>query len=156
MEPITLPSVIMSDIATKLTSDSIPIPDGRRRGIWEPWRNVVLYHPGVEIYLVGIELFTEMDGAGNYVFQVDEWRQLAQRITASEFDVASVAYTNMFLLENSTAFLELHQRLEAEYRLYSEIKRRVKDVDYKSDKVPGFEFEGKKSPVTIQTGRKRG
>ena len=105
---------------------------------------MVLYHPGVEIYLVGIELFTEMDGAGNYVFQVDEWRQLAQRITASEFDVASVAYTNMFLLENSTAYPELHLRSEAEYRFYSELKRRVKEVDYKSDEVSGFEFEGKK------------
>lgn len=105
---------------------------------------VALYQPGVGIDLVGTVLFTKMDGAGNYVFQVDEWRQLPQRIAASEFGVASVAYTNMFLLENSTAYPELHLRSEAEYRFYSELKRRVKEVDYKSDEVSGFEFEGKK------------
>ena len=105
------------------------------------------------------------DEAGNYVFKVDKWRKLPQLIAASEFGVASVAYTNLFLLENSTAYPELHLRSEAEYRFYAELKRRVKDVDYKSEEVSGFEFEGKKivfeageirlmdgkkNPVTIQ------
>ncbi len=84
------------------------------------------------------------DEAGNYVFKVDKWRQLPQLIAASEFGVASVAYTNLFLLENSTAYPELHLRSEAEYRFYSELKRRVKDVDYRSEDVSGFEFAGKK------------
>ena len=50
----------------------------------------------------------------------------------------------MFLLENSTFYPELHLRSEAEYRFYAELKRRVKDVDYKSDEVSGFVFEGRK------------
>ena len=130
-----------------------------------PIHYVALYKPGVGIERYGTVLFTQTDEAGNYVFKVKEWRQLPQLIAASEFGVASVAYTNLFLLENSTAYPELHLRSEAEYRFYAELKRRVKDVDYKSDEVSGFEFEGKKivfeageirlmdgkkNPVTIQ------
>jgi hypothetical protein len=130
-----------------------------------PIHYVALYNPGVGIERYGTVLFTQTDEAGNYVFKVDKWRQLPQLIAASEFGVASVAYTNLFLLENSTAYPELHLRSEAEYRFYAELKRRVKDVDYKSDEVSGFEFEGKKivfeageirlmdgkkNPVTIQ------
>ena len=130
-----------------------------------PIHYVALYKPGVGIERYGTVLFTQTDEAGNYVFKVKEWRPLPQLIAASEFGVASVAYTNLFLLENSTAYPELHLRSEAEYRFYAELKRRVKDVDYKSEEVSGFEFEGKKivfeageirlmdgkkNPVTIQ------
>ena len=130
-----------------------------------PIHYVALYKPGVGIKRYGTVLFTQTDEAGNYVFKVKEWRPLPQLIAASEFGVASVAYTNLFLLENSTAYPELHLRSEAEYRFYAELKRRVKDVDYKSEEVSGFEFEGKKivfeageirlmdgkkNPVTIQ------
>ena len=130
-----------------------------------PIHHVALYKPGVGIERYGTVLFTQTDEAGNYVFKVKEWRPLPQLIAASEFGVASVAYTNLFLLENSTAYPELHLRSEAEYRFYAELKRRVKDVDYKSEEVSGFEFEGKKivfeageirlmdgkkNPVTIQ------
>ena len=130
-----------------------------------PIHYVALYKPGIGIERYGTVLFTQTDEAGNYAFKVDKWRQLPQLIAASEFGVASVAYTNLFLLENSTAYPELHLRSEAEYRFYAELKRRVKDVDYKSDEVSGFEFEGKKivfeageirlmdgkkNPVTIQ------
>ena len=109
-----------------------------------PIHYVAIYRPGIGIEHYGTVLYTRMDEAGKYVFKVKEWQQHPQLIAASEFGVASVAYTNMFLLENSTAYPELHLRSEAEYRFYSELKRRVKDVDYKSEDVSGFEFAGKK------------
>ena len=109
-----------------------------------PIHYVALYKPGVGIAKVGTVLFAQTDETGNYIFKVDKWRQLSQQIAASEFGVASVAYTNLFLLENSTSYPELHLRSEAEYRFYAELKRRVKDVDYKRDEVSGFEFEGRK------------
>ena len=109
-----------------------------------PIHYVAIYRPGIGIEHYGTVLYTQMDEGGNYAFKVKEWRQLPQLIAASEFGVASVAYTNMFLLENSTAYPELHLRSEAEYRFYSELKRRVKDVDYRSEDVSGFEFAGKK------------
>ena len=109
-----------------------------------PIHYVALYKPGVGIEKAGTILLTQTDESGNYIFKVDKWRQLPQQIAASEFGVASVAYTNLFLLENSTAYPELHLRSEAEYRFYAELKRRVKDVDYKRDEVSGFEFEGRK------------
>ena len=84
---------------------------------------------------------------------MDKWRQLPQQIVASEFGVASVAYTNLFLLENSTAYPELHLRSEAEYRFYAELKSRVKDVDYRRDEVSGFMFEGRK--VVFEAGEIR-
>lgn len=41
--------------------------------------------------------------AVEYVFKIDEWRKLEHTIGVQEFGVASVVYTNLFLLEHSMA-----------------------------------------------------
>lgn len=64
-------------------------------------------------------------------------------IGVGEFGVGNIAYTNMFLLEHGERYPDLHLRSEAEYRLFMELKRRVKQVDY-SVKPSGFVFEGKR------------
>ena len=46
-------------------------------------------------------------------------------IQVSEYGPGSVAYTNFFLLSNSTAYSELFLKSETEYRFYRELKRRV-------------------------------
>lgn len=68
---------------------------------------------------------------------------MARPIGVGEFGVGSVAYTNMFLLEHGERYPDLHLRSEAQYRLYAELRRRVKQVDY-SVKSSGFVFEGKR------------
>lgn len=108
-----------------------------------PIRHVALYQPTVEIEHFGMVLFTQEDAVGNYVFKVDKWRKLAHPIGVGEFGVGSVAYTNMFLLEHGEKYPDLHLRSEAEYRLFMELKRRVKEVDY-SVKGSEFVFEGKR------------
>lgn len=108
-----------------------------------PIRHVALYQPTVGIEHFGTVLFTQEDAVGNYVFKVDKWRKLAHPIGVGEFGVGSVAYTNMFLLEHGERYPDLYLRSEAEYRLFMELKRRVKEVDY-SVKGSEFVFEGKK------------
>ena len=109
-----------------------------------PIHYIALYQPGIGIEYVGTVLLTQESSADEYIFKLDKWRRLTQTVTVGEFGVASVAYTNLFLLEHSTVYPELHLRSEAEYRLYTELKRRVGDIKYQDDGVSGFEFDGKK------------
>ena len=93
-----------------------------------------------------------------YVFMVDGWQKREHTIGVQEFGVASVASMNLFLLEHSTAYPELHLKSEVEYRFYSERKKRVEGVQFSEENVSGFEFEGKKvvfadGQITVLKGK---
>lgn len=63
-------------------------------------------------------------------FEVKEWRRLPKKIRIKEgwpwFDRK---YTNMFLLKHSEEVPELWIKSEEEYRLYSELKRIMRDIE---------------------------
>ena len=123
-------------------------PDIARENL--PIHYVALYQPGIGIQHVGTVLLTQEGAAGDYIFKVDEWRELEHLVEASGYG-GRVTYTNMFLLEHSRKFPDLHLKSEAEYRLFTELKRRVGDVEYSDDEASGFEFEGKK--IVFEDGR---
>lgn len=61
-----------------------------------------------------------------YRFEIKEWEKLDHIVAPKEFGQVK-CLTNMFLLEHSTEYPELLLRNEEEYRLYTELKRAVKD-----------------------------
>lgn len=126
-----------------LAGISLIVPESEIAMEHLPIHHVALYQPAVGIERFGTVLLTQEDVAGNYIFKVARWHKLAQPIGVGEFGVGSVAYTNMFLLTHGEKYPDLHLRSEAEYRLYAELKRRVKEVAY-SVTTSGFEFEGKR------------
>lgn len=62
-----------------------------------------------------------------YRFDIKEWKKLSKPIVAKEMSFVR-HFTNMFLLEHSAEVPELWIHSEAEYRLYSELKRAVNDT----------------------------
>lgn len=60
-----------------------------------------------------------------YLFEIKEWKELPKRIELKEFGIQRPAFTNMFLLQHSSLLSELFLQAEAEYRFYTELKRRV-------------------------------
>ena len=71
-----------------------------------------------------------------------EWKTLQKPVIAKESGPDPVAYTNLFLLKNSSTYPELLLKSEADYRLYSELKRRIEDATIGVDKDSiAFEFE---------------
>ena len=65
-----------------------------------------------------------------------------------EFCADSVAFTNMFLSMPGERHSDLHVISEAQYRLYVELRRRMKEVNY-SERATRVVFEGKKIKVPI-------
>lgn len=114
---------------------------------------VALYqkNTGIEYYGKVITTQTvqrnELPGAGRnpdescYRFDVEKWIPLATPIRPERYGPSPVSYTNFFLLTHSTSYPELHLRNEAEYRFYTELKRRSNKtvIDEHSEKL-GFEL----------------
>ena len=64
-----------------------------------------------------------------HVFKLmKDWKPLKTMITVSEFGPNPVAYTNYFLLSGSSSYSELMLRTEADYRFFTELKRRTDRV----------------------------
>ena len=63
-----------------------------------------------------------------YYFEVKEWKILSKPITIKELSMGR-RFTNMFLLEHSSEAPELGIRNEAEYRLFSELKRALNNTE---------------------------
>ena len=64
-----------------------------------------------------------------HVFKVLKgWKPLKTPISVSEFGPNPVAYTNYFLLSGSSTYSELMLRTEADYRFFTELKRRTDRV----------------------------
>ena len=76
-----------------------------------------------------------------HVFDVLKWEPLATPITVSEYGPNPIAYTNYFLLSNSSTYSELLLRNEADYRFFTELKRRTDDAIIKrTNETTAFEF----------------
>lgn len=59
----------------------------------------------------------------------------------SEYGLNPIAYTNYFLLSNSSTYSELLLKSEADYRFFTELKRRTDEaVIEQSDEATAFEF----------------
>lgn len=81
-----------------------------------------------------------------YLFTVKKWVRLEKPIRPQLYGPNPVAYTNYFLLTHSETYPELHLKNESEYRFFTELRRRTKDVvveGWKSN-VSGFDLDGKK------------
>lgn len=63
-----------------------------------------------------------------YRFEIKEWRELERPLKAVGIGARSSLYTNLFLLQNVEETPDLLLRSEAEYRLYTELKRAVKAI----------------------------
>lgn len=86
-----------------------------------------------------------------YRFEVKEWKTLTRPILAKEMGFVK-HLTNLFLLEHSTETPELWIRSEAEYRLYSELKRAISDTSINDeDNNLGFTFG--KHVITFDDGK---
>ena len=75
-----------------------------------------------------------------YLLEVKEWKRLERVVAPKEFGQVR-CLTNLFLLEHSAEYPELLLRSEEEYRLYTELKRAVKnpEIDDESNDL-GFKF----------------
>ncbi len=77
-----------------------------------------------------------------YLFEVKEWKNLSKPIAIKERGMGR-HFTNMFLLEHSSEAPELAIRSEAEYRLFSELKRAMNSTEINDDGGEiGFVFGG--------------
>lgn len=86
-----------------------------------------------------------------YRFEVKEWKMLSKPIAAKERAMGR-QFTNMFLLEHSTEAPELSIRSEAEYRLFTELKRSLNNADINDSNADiGFVFG--KSTVVFEDGK---
>ena len=67
-----------------------------------------------------------------YYLEVKEWKKLSKPIAIKERGMGR-QFTNMFLLEHSAEAPELSIRSEAEYRLFSEMKRALNNTEINDD-----------------------
>ena len=63
-----------------------------------------------------------------YRIEVEAWKQLPQVVAPGEFGQVR-CFTNLFLLEHSVEYPEILLKSEEEFRLYSELKRAVKNTE---------------------------
>lgn len=76
-----------------------------------------------------------------HVFEVLKWLPLSAPITVSEYGPNPIAYTNFFLLSNSMTYSELLLKNEADYRFFTELKRRTdKAIIEGTDEATAFAF----------------
>ena len=79
------------------------------------------------------------------VFEVLKWHTLATPISIAEYGPSPIAYTNFFLLSNSSSYSELFLKNEDEYRFFAGLKRMTdKAILEDEDSATAFEFDGLK------------
>ena len=104
-----------------------------------PVRYVALYEKGKGISwygeVIGWNRVIEQKESGisyvtsqNNIFNILEWNSLKKPISISEHGPNPIAYTNYFLLTNSSTYSELLLKNEVEYRFYIELKRRTDET----------------------------
>lgn len=119
-----------------------------------PIHYVAMYRRGYGIEYYGKVLTTqevmrsELPGKARwknklcYRFDVDEWVKLPDAIRPELYGPYPIAYTNYFLLTHSRTYPELHFRNEAEYRFFTELKRRSdKAIVEEGTEKAGFELD---------------
>lgn len=115
---------------------------------------VALYRRGCGIEYFGKVLTTqevkreELPGKARwrdklcYRFDVDEWTKLPEAIRPELYGPNPIAYTNYFLLTHSRTYPELHFKNEAEYRFFTELRRRSdKAIALEEMNKTGFELD---------------
>lgn len=86
-----------------------------------------------------------------YYLEVKEWKTLSKPIAIKERGMGR-QFTNMFLLEHSSEAPELSIRTEAEFRLFSELRRALNNTEINDDgNDVGFVFEG--STIIFEDGK---
>lgn len=118
-----------------------------------PIRYVALYEKGKGILHYGEVVSWYKDERHNlpghskygkqqyHVFKVLKWKQLNMPISISEYGPNPVAYTNYFLLSNSSSYSELLLKNEADYRFFTELKRKTDEAIISENKEStAFEF----------------
>ncbi len=118
-----------------------------------PVRYVALYEKGIGIRRYGEVIGWHQDlrytlpgksvhGKDMYhVFRILNWHSLDAPISISEYGPNPIAYTNYFLLSNSSTYSELLLKSEADYRFFTELKRRTDEaVIEQSEEATAFEF----------------
>lgn len=84
-----------------------------------------------------------------YRFEVKEWKTLSKDIKVKERTMGN-QFTNMFLLDHCAEAPELSIRSEAEYRLYTELKRALNNAEINDSSDIGFVFND--SVIAFETG----
>lgn len=83
-------------------------------------------------------------------FEIKEWKELTKPIAPKEIGFTRM-FTNLFLLEHSAEMPELFIRTEQEYRLYSELRRTLKDSEFSGEGAElSFKFDD--SIVVFENG----
>ena len=102
-----------------------------------PIRYVALYEKGSGIRYFGETVSWKQEERSNlpgnskhdkdmyHVFEVLEWTELTDTVKVEETGPNPIAYTNYFLLSTSKTYSELRLRNEADYRFFTELKRRT-------------------------------
>ncbi len=102
-----------------------------------PIRYIALYEKGVGIRYFGELVSWRQENRSNlpghsehanekyHVFEVLKWNELKETIKVEDGRPAPIAYTNYFLLSTSKTYSELRLRSEADYRFFTELKRRA-------------------------------
>lgn len=86
-----------------------------------------------------------------YFLEVKDWKTLSKPIAIKERSMGR-QFTNIFLLEHSSEAPELSIRTEAEFRLFSELKRALNNTEINDDgNDVGFVFEG--STIVFEEGK---
>ncbi len=118
-----------------------------------PVRYVALYEKGKGINWYGEVISWGKDVRGNlpgssehpsddyHVFKVLNWTKIEEPIVVSEYGPNPIAYTNHFLLLHSSSYSELMLKSEADYRFFTELKRRTDETVIKdTTETTAFEF----------------
>lgn len=84
-----------------------------------------------------------------YRFDIDEWIKLPNPIRPEAYGPNPIAYTNYFLLMHSSTYPELCFKNEAEYRFFTELKRRT-DRAIVEEGVENVGFELGKTKVLFE------
>lgn len=93
-----------------------------------------------------------------YVFEVEKWQKLANKIEISGFRLTKILYTTEFLLKNASVLSELCIKSLEEYRLWQELKRidlgvitKAKQQIDDDSKINGFLINGVEVTVDEDT-----
>ncbi|MEA4903142.1 restriction endonuclease-like protein [Desulfitobacterium sp.] len=86
-----------------------------------------------------------------YRFEIKKWKELAKPIRPKEMGFAARLLTNTFLLHHSSELPELSIRSEAEYRLYTELKRLANHTTI-NDEDNELRFKFNNELITFENG----
>ena len=113
----------------RFDADNLPI---RYVALYEKGKGIIRYGEVISYYKTKRHDLPGKSMHGNeryHVFKILKgWKSLDNPITVSEYGPNPVAYTNYFLLSGCSTYSELMLRTEADYRFFTELKRRTDKI----------------------------